>query len=63
MVGVETGSEGDGGVGSQCGVGGKAILYNKEGEDDEGAIVTGDMFVSLVAKCPIQGGYWVNSNS
>ena len=27
----------------------------KEGEDDEGAVVTGDMFVSLVAKCPIQG--------
>ena len=37
LVGVETGSEGDGGVGSQCGVGGKAILYNKEGEDDEAA--------------------------
>ena len=35
----------------------------KEGEDDEGAVVTGDMFVSLVAKCPIQGECWINSNS
>ena len=33
----------------------------KEGDDEE-ATVTGDMFVSLVAKCPIQEEFSVNSN-